>query len=104
DTRTGNVLWSFQTGFQVASGASIYENGGKEFVAITLGGTPTSSFGGTASQLMVFALKGDAAQLPAPALRPPGAGPGFLAEPPAFLSLAAEPHTLMLQLVASPDN
>jgi alcohol dehydrogenase (cytochrome c) len=101
DTKTGNVLWSFQTGSQVASGASVYELGGKEYVAVTLGGTPTSSFGGTASQLMVFALKGDATQLPAPALRPQGPGPGFLAEPPAYLSLAAEPHTLMLQLVAS---
>ena len=104
DSRTGNVLWSFQTGYQIASAPSIYEVHGKEFVAITIGGTPTSSFGGTASQLMVFALKGDAAQLPAPPLRPPGAGPGFLNEPQEYLSLAAEPRTLELQVVASQDT
>jgi len=101
DTKTGNVLWSFQTGYQIAAAPSIYEHHGKEYVAITVGGTPTSSYGGTASQLEVFALKGSTAQLPAPPLRPPGPGPGFLAEPPQFLSLAAEPHTLELQVVAS---
>jgi alcohol dehydrogenase (cytochrome c) len=101
DTKTGNVLWSFQTGYQIASAPSIYEVKGNEYVAITIGGTPTSSYGGTASQLMVFALKGDPQQLPAPPLRPPGTGPGFLSEPPQFLSLAAEPHTLELQVVAS---
>jgi len=101
DTKTGNVLWSFQTGYQIAAAPSIYEDHGKEYVAVTVGGTPTSSFGGTASQLEVFALKGNATQLPAPPLRPPGPGPGFLAEPPQFLSLAAEPHTLELQVVAS---
>lgn len=101
DVATGNVLWSFQTGYQIASGPSIYEDHGKEYVALTVGGTPTSSFGGTASQLLVFALKGDATQLPAPPLRPPGPGPGYLGEPGRFLSLSAEPHTLELQVVAS---
>jgi alcohol dehydrogenase (cytochrome c) len=101
DTQTGNVLWSFQTGYQIASGPSIYEDHGKEYVAITIGGTPTSSFGGTASQLEVFALNGNPTQLPAPPLRPPGPGPGYLAEPARFLSLSAEPHTLELQVVAS---
>jgi PQQ-dependent dehydrogenase (methanol/ethanol family) len=101
DTKTGNVLWSFQTGYQLASGPSIYEDHGKEYVAVTVGGTPTSSFGGTASQLVVFALKGSATQLPAPPLRPPGPGPGYVAEPGRFLSLSAEPHTLDLQVVAS---
>ena len=103
DSKTGNVLWSFQTGYQIASAPSIYEVHGKEFVAITIGGTPTSSFGGTASQLMVFALKGDAAQLPAPPLRPPGPGPGYLSQPAEYLSVAAEPRTLKLQVVASQD-
>jgi alcohol dehydrogenase (cytochrome c) len=58
DVKTGKVLWTFQTGAQIASGASIYEAGGKEYVAITVGGTPTSSGGGTASQLQVFTLGG----------------------------------------------
>jgi PQQ-dependent dehydrogenase (methanol/ethanol family) len=101
DTTTGNVLWSFQTGYQIAAGPSIYESHGKEYVAITVGGSPTSSFGGTASQLEVFALNGDPTQISAPPLRPPGLGPGYLAEPPKFLSAAAEPHTLELQVVAS---
>src|SRR5262249_21226444 len=101
DTQTGNVLWSFQTGYQIASAPAVYEGKGKEYVAITIGGTPTPSYGGTASQLMVFALKGNTAQLPAPPLRPPGAGPGYLSEPPVFLSLAAEPRTIELQVIAS---
>jgi hypothetical protein len=101
DTKTGDVLWSFQTGYQIAAAPAIYEVNGKEYVAITIGGTPTSSYGGTASQLMVFALKGDSTQFPAPPLRPPGPGPGYLSEPPAYLSLAAEPRTIELQVIAS---
>ena len=46
DLKTGNVLWKFQTGRQIASGPSIYSVDGKEYVAITIGGTPTSSNGG----------------------------------------------------------
>ncbi len=58
DLKTGKVLWTFQTGAQIAAGPSLYSVGGKEYVAITVGGTPTSSSGGTASQLQVFALGG----------------------------------------------
>jgi glucose dehydrogenase len=101
DTKTGNVLWSFQTGYQIAAAPAVYAVNGKEYLAITIGGTPTSSYGGTASQLMVFALKGDTSQFPAPPLRPPGPGPGYLSEPPAFLSLSAQPRTIELQVVAS---
>src|SRR5581483_169310 len=68
DLKTGKVLWTFQTGHQIASGASVYSVGGKEYVAITVGGTPTSSGGGTASELQVFALGGSANQSPAPPL------------------------------------
>ena len=68
DLKTGKVLWTFQTGAQIASGASLYSVGGKEYVAITVGGTPTSSGGGTASQLQVFGLGGSQQQSPAPAL------------------------------------
>ena len=56
DLRTGKVLWTFKTGNPIASGPTIFQNGGKEFVAVTVGGTPTSSNGGTVSQLFVFAL------------------------------------------------
>ena len=56
DVKTGKVLWTFQTGHPIAAGPSIYSVGGIEYVAITVGGTPTSSNGGTATQLQVFAL------------------------------------------------
>jgi glucose dehydrogenase len=103
DTQTGNLLWSFQTGFQIAAAPSIYEAGGKEYLALTVGGTPTSSFGGTASQLQVFTIGASASQSPAPALRPSGPAPGSVGAPPAYLSLGAEPHTLELQVVAAAD-
>ena len=104
DTTTGNVLWRFQTGFQIAAGPAIYKADGKEYIAITVGGTPTSSYGGTASQLQIFALKGDTKQSLAPPMRPPGAGPGVLRAPSKFLSAGAQPHTLSLQLIASMDS
>jgi PQQ-dependent dehydrogenase (methanol/ethanol family) len=67
DTKTGKVLWTFQTGFQIAAGPSIYAVNGKQYVAIAVGGTPTSSQGGTvASQIQVFALGGSSAQSPPP--------------------------------------
>jgi PQQ-dependent dehydrogenase (methanol/ethanol family) len=67
DAKTGNVLWKFQTGFQIAAGASIYSVNGTEYVAITVGGTTTSSSGGTvASQLQVFSLGGSQTQSTGP--------------------------------------
>jgi PQQ-dependent dehydrogenase (methanol/ethanol family) len=68
ETRTGKVLWTFQTGTQIAAGPSIYSVGGKEYIAVTVGGTPTSSGGGTASKLQVFGLDGSKQQSPPPAL------------------------------------
>ncbi len=69
DTKTGKVLWRFQTGYQIASGVSVYAVDGKEYVATTVGGTPTSSGGGLqASQLQVFALGGSHAESPPPKL------------------------------------
>ena len=101
----GQVLWSFQTGFQIAAAPSIYEVNGNEFLAITVGGTPTSSFGGTASQLQIYALsdkvKGSTTQSPAPPIRPQGAGPGVLHAPSSFFSRGADPRTLELQIVSS---
>ena len=101
DTATGHQLWSFQTGHQIAAGASIYEDHGKELIAVTVGGTPTSSYGGTASQLQVFALDGNTTQSTAPQLRPPSSPPGFYAQPTQFLSLSSDPHTISLLAITS---
>jgi alcohol dehydrogenase (cytochrome c) len=56
DLKNGKVLWSFQTGHQIAAGPAIYSVDGKQYIAITSGGTPTSSNGGIASELQIFAL------------------------------------------------
>jgi PQQ-dependent dehydrogenase (methanol/ethanol family) len=103
DTKTGEVLWTFQTGNQIAAGPTIYEAHGVEYVAIAIGGTPSSSFGGTASILDVFALHGNRNQSPAPALIPRNQAPGVLNQPSEYLSTAPAPHTLELTAVASPD-
>src|SRR6266542_2944581 len=66
DLKTGKLLWKFQTGRQIAAGPSIYSVGGKEYVAITIGGTPTSSNGGVVPGLMVFALGGSHDEFPPP--------------------------------------
>lgn len=71
ETRTGKVLWTFQTGFQIASGPSVYSVGGKQYIAITVGGTPTSSNGGLATRIQVFALDGSKQQSPPPTNLPP---------------------------------
>jgi outer membrane protein assembly factor BamB len=56
ELKTGKVLWTFQTGRPIASGPTIFSAGGKEYVAVTVGGTPTSSNGGLVSLLDVFSL------------------------------------------------
>jgi alcohol dehydrogenase (cytochrome c) len=66
DTRDGTLLWHFQTGHQIAAAPSIYAVNGKEYLALTVGGTPTSSNGGTASELQVFALGANQTQSPPP--------------------------------------
>jgi PQQ-dependent dehydrogenase (methanol/ethanol family) len=67
DTRNGNILWKFQTGHQIAAGPTIFTgDDGKEYVAISVGGTPTSSNGGVFSQLQVFGLGGSQKQSPPP--------------------------------------
>jgi PQQ-dependent dehydrogenase (methanol/ethanol family) len=58
DVKNGKVLWSFQTGHQIAAGPAIYSVDGKQYIAVTSGGTPTSSNGGIASELQIFALGG----------------------------------------------
>ena len=62
----GKVLWTFQTGRQIAAGPTIFTAEGKEYIAITVGGTPTSSGGGLASQLQVFAIGGSKTESPKP--------------------------------------
>jgi PQQ-dependent dehydrogenase (methanol/ethanol family) len=68
NVKTGKILWTFQTGHQIAAGTSIYSVDGKEYAAITVGGTPTSSSGGLATQLQVFALGGSSTQSSAPVI------------------------------------
>ena len=69
DTKTGKVLWTFQTGHQIAAGPTIFTgDDGKEYIAISVGGTPTSSNGGTASELQVFGLGGSQVPSPPPVL------------------------------------
>jgi alcohol dehydrogenase (cytochrome c) len=68
DLKTGKVLWTFQTGHQIAAGPSVYSVNGKEYIAITVGGTPTSSGGGTATELQVYALGASTKQSPPPVL------------------------------------
>jgi alcohol dehydrogenase (cytochrome c) len=103
DTETGEILWTFQTGNQISAGPTIYEIDGKQYVAIAVGGTFTSSLGGTASRIDVFALGGSKAQGTKPkTVAPPAAPP---AEQPAggqnFLSLGQEPRTVSLTVNAA---
>jgi hypothetical protein len=56
--KTGKVLWSYDTTRPIASGPTIFSAGGKQYVAVTVGGTPTSSNGGVAAWMDVFALPG----------------------------------------------
>jgi alcohol dehydrogenase (cytochrome c) len=88
DTKTGQILWTFQTGNQIAAGPTVYSVGGKQYVAVTVGGTPTSSGGGTATRLQIFALGGSKQQSPPPPL------PSFSAvveAPPAAPAAPAPP-------------
>jgi PQQ-dependent dehydrogenase (methanol/ethanol family) len=69
DVKTGQVLWTFQTGYQIAAGPSIYAVNGTEYIAIGVGGTTTSSSGGTvAAQIQVFDLGASQTQSTAPVI------------------------------------
>ena len=61
-SKTGKVLWTLRHRRPIAAGPTIFSVGGKEYVAITVGGTPTSSNGGTASQLHGLRAPGAAPQ------------------------------------------
>jgi len=107
DTETGEVLWKYQTGAQLAAAPTIYTVDGKQYVAVSVGGTFTSSLGGTASRVDVFALGGKPSTASPPQL--PGKGTGV--EPTAeggggeqqqqFLTMGQKPKTLGLSLLAA---
>jgi PQQ-dependent dehydrogenase (methanol/ethanol family) len=81
DLRNGKVLWTFKTGNPIASGPTVFATGGKEYVAVTVGGTPTSSNGGTVSQLFVFTLEKNATARTTQSAQPAGSWPVTSASP-----------------------
>jgi hypothetical protein len=104
DTKTGQNLWKFQTGAQISSGPTIYEIDGKEYVAIAVGGTFTSSLGGTASRVDVFALGASKEQGKQPKLVAEQAAETPQAEPgggQTFLVAGDEPKTVNLNVTAA---
>jgi alcohol dehydrogenase (cytochrome c) len=102
DLRTGKVLWTFQTGNPIAAGPTIFAQGGKEYVAITVGGTPTSSNGGTVSQLQVFSLGASKERATQTAVAAPGVAPRAVSRAtPASLSVAT-PARQVQQAAAGP--
>ena len=56
DTRNGRILWRHDPGAPIAAGPTVFRARGQEHVAVTVGGTPTSSNGGVASRLVVYRL------------------------------------------------
>jgi alcohol dehydrogenase (cytochrome c) len=95
DTKTGKILWKFQTGHQIAAGPTIFESDGKEYIAISVGGTPTSSNGGVFSQLQVFGIGGSQSESPPPQLdrRPAFAAADTAASPKLVISTPASPRS-----------
>ncbi|MGZ4159776.1 MAG: outer membrane protein assembly factor BamB family protein [Neobacillus sp.] len=75
DIKTGKELWKFQTGAPIAAAPTLFEVDGKDFIAVSLGGTSTSN-GGKQSKFMVFAIGGDKKQFEATASTDKGAGHG----------------------------
>ena len=104
DSKSGKVLWSFQTGAQIAAAPVLYTADGTQYLAVNVGGTPTSSNGGTStSRLEVFKLGGTKEQSAAPALTPV---PATTLAPTAYLSLDTKPKTVRIQVVSQtgPDG
>lgn len=99
DVRNGKILWRFQTGAPIASGPTLYLNGGKQYLAITVGGTPTSSNGGVASEIQVFALGGSQQQSAPP---PAAVKAAFAAaDAPRVVSTPAAPDVARAPLAAA---
>ena len=102
DTKTGKILWRYQTGAQISAGPTIYEIDGKQYVAIAVGGTFTSSQGGTASRIDVFALGGQKSTAKPPNTKPPAAvAEGQQGPQNRYLQLGDEPDTVNLIVNAS---
>jgi PQQ-dependent dehydrogenase (methanol/ethanol family) len=90
DTRTGKLLWKFQTGHQIAAGPTVFTaSNGKEYLAVSVGGTPTSSSGGVFSQLQVFGLGGSQTQSPAPLDRKLSSAPAPTTQAPLVIRTPA---------------
>ncbi len=101
DTKTGKVLWTFQTGHQIAAGPTIFTGGdGKEYVALSVGGTPTSSNGGTASELQVFGLGGSSKQSPPPVTNRTFQPSTSARAPLVVIRTTAEPRTRAVKAAA----
>jgi quinohemoprotein ethanol dehydrogenase len=75
NAKTGEKLWSFQTGFGADAPAIVYQIDGDEYVAIATGGNSLqgSAFG---DAVWVFSLKGQLSPLWPPPPPPVIAGPG----------------------------
>jgi alcohol dehydrogenase (cytochrome c) len=99
DAGTGKVLWRFQTGGQIAAAPTIYTLDGKEYVAQTVGGTPTTSAGGKQSRVEIFALGGSRAQSKSPATT--AAAARATTSGNRYLSYGATRKVLNLTLVAA---
>ncbi len=105
DVKNGNVLWKFQTGFQIAAGASVYAVDGTEYVAITVGGTTTSSNGGTvASQLQVFSLGSSQAQSTGPSFTTLKRAGTATAQAPARTTAPVASHSAGIVAAATPGS
>jgi alcohol dehydrogenase (cytochrome c) len=100
DAKTGKVLFRFQTGAQIAAAPTNYTLDGKEYVAVTVGGTPSSSAGGKLAQVQIFALGGSRTQ----SKPPKTAAPPAQAQPQTgnqYLGYGSKPNELNLTLLAA---
>jgi len=108
DAKTGAILWQFQTGGPIASGPTIYQLDNLEYVAVTVGGTSTSSGGGKISKIEVFGLNGDPMQFAAQGVESQGVTPEEVlqqaqasASGGQFIQLDSKPKTVDLTVVAA---
>lgn len=100
EAKTGKLLFRFQTGAQIATAPTIYTLGAKEYIAVTVGGTPTSSAGGTQAQVQIFALDGSRTQSKVPKTAAPAA-PSPTQTGNKYLSYGSNPNQLNLLLLAA---
>jgi hypothetical protein len=65
NAKTGNKLWSFQTGFGADAPAVVYEVDGDEYITIVTGGNSIQG-SATGDAVWTFALKGNVQPLSNP--------------------------------------